>query len=139
MKPGPTSTFLNAFAVFKPFCTVTVTGAEVAALPFVSVARAAIVCDPAATAALFQLSVYGAAVTAAPVLTPSTRNWTEATPPASAAVAVSCTVPVSVAPAAGAVSETVGGVVSGHAVVDAVIVCRRETFPAASKASTPRV
>jgi len=77
------------------------------------------------------------APTGAPTATPSTRNCTFATPPASEAVALSGTVPVTVAPAAGAVSETVGGVVSAQAVVDAVIVCRSETFPAASNASTP--
>src|SRR3954463_12338283 len=108
MKPGPTSTFLNALAVFNPFCTVTLTAADVAVFPLASVARAEIVCVPEATLELFQLNANGAAVTDAPGLTRSTRNCTEATPPASLAVAVSCTVPVRVAPVAGAGDENVG-------------------------------
>jgi hypothetical protein len=45
-------------------------------------------------------------------------------------------VPETVAPAAGAVSETAGWVVS-QAAVDAVMVVRGELLPAASRASRP--
>lgn len=47
-----------------------------------------------------------------PVFAPSTLNWTLATATSSDALAVTLTVPENVALAAGAVMETVGGVVS---------------------------
>ena len=43
---------------------------------------------------------------------PSSRNWTPATPTLSVALALTLTVPDTVAPAAGAVMATVGAVVS---------------------------
>ena len=55
---------------------------------------------------------YGAAISSAPTLAPSTLNCTPTTPTLSVAVAVTAVVPVSTAPAAGAVIEAVGGVVS---------------------------
>ncbi len=51
-------------------------------------------------------------MSSAPTGLPSTRNWTPPMPLASDAVAVRLVVPVTVAPLAGAVSETMGGVVS---------------------------
>jgi hypothetical protein len=51
-------------------------------------------------------------VTRAPTFPPSTLNWTLATATSSDAFAVRFTVPDNVAPAAGEVMETVGGVVS---------------------------
>jgi len=56
--------------------------------------------------------LYGATVTAAPLLALSTLNCTLATATLSLAVAVRLTVPESVAFAAGEVMETVGAVVS---------------------------
>src|SRR2546422_10345793 len=54
-----------------------------------------------------------AASTSAPRLAPSSLNWTPTTPTLSVAVAETVIVPAMVAPADGAVSATVGGVVSG--------------------------
>ncbi len=51
-------------------------------------------------------------MSSAPRLAPSSRNWTPATPTLSAAVAVTVVVAETVAPAVGAVTETVGGVAS---------------------------
>src|SRR5206468_10081950 len=62
-------------------------------------------------------TAYGAAVTSAPRLTPSSLNCTPTTPMLSVALAETVTVPATVTPAAGAVMETVGGVVSGGAAV----------------------
>src|SRR5438445_13893084 len=55
---------------------------------------------------------YGAAVTSAPRFAPSSLNCTPTTPTLSVALAETVTVPATVAPSAGAVIETVGGVVS---------------------------
>ena len=57
MKPGPTSIFLNALVVSSPFCTVTLTAAEEALFPFVSVARAPSWCVPFVALTVFQLNV----------------------------------------------------------------------------------
>ena len=91
--------------------TVTVRVAEVVTLPAASRATALSVCAPLLAVVVFQVIEYGATVSSAPRLTPSTRNCTPATPMLSAAVAAMVMVPVTV-PAAGAVSATVGGVVS---------------------------
>src|SRR5437660_11980248 len=91
--------------------TVTVTAVEVVVLPVVSRARAVRVWAPLSPM-VSQETEYGAAVTSAPRLEPSSRNWTPATPTLSEAVADTNTVPDTVAPDAGAVTETVGGVVS---------------------------
>ena len=84
-------------------------------LPAASRARAASVCVPLLAVALFQEVEYGAVVTSAPSDAPSSRNWTPATPTLSLALAETVTVPDTVAPLAGAVMETVGGVISGAA------------------------
>src|SRR6478735_2992087 len=70
--------------------------------------------------------------------TPSRRKRTPATPTLSAALADTVTVPLTVAPALGAVSETVGGVVSEGAacVVTLALMERADSFPAASVALT---
>ena len=116
--------------------TVTPTPADVVGRDDVSVATAVTVCGPSPTVRLSQDSEYGEDVSGLPTFVPSTLNWTEATPRLSAAVAVSETVaPQTVAPAAGAVTETVGGVVSGTIVADS---SREEApaLPAASAATT---
>ena len=89
--------------------TLTSTGAEVVVLPSLSRATAVSRRLPLATLRLFQVTWKGAAVSSAPMLAPSTLNCTPARPRSSAALAVTATSPVTVAPAAGAVSETVGG------------------------------
>src|SRR5438093_6210998 len=93
--------------------TVTVTGAEVVRLPAASRATAVRVCEPLATVVVFQETEYGDAVSSAPRLAPSTRNCTPATPILSEAEALTVTVPDTVAPDAGALMLTEGGVVSG--------------------------
>src|SRR5439155_11845043 len=63
---------------------------------------------------VFHVTLYGLAVSSAPRFAPSTLNCTPTTPTSSLAVAETVTaVPDTVAPAAGAVTETVGAVVSG--------------------------
>jgi hypothetical protein len=74
------------------------------------VATAVTPCTPLTTVLESQTRLYGAIVSAAPTLTPSTLNWTFATATASVALAVRVLVPVTVALAAGAVIDTVGAV-----------------------------
>src|SRR5262249_53950112 len=81
---------------------------------------------------VFQLTLYGEAVSSAPRLTPSNWNCTPTTPLLSEAVAETVIVPSTVAPLAGAEMETVGGVGSGLftvTVMEAVV-----ELPAASRA-----
>ena len=61
---------------------------------------------------LSQDSAYGAAVSSGPLAFPSTRNWTPATATLSLASAVTETMSFTSAFAAGAVTATVGAVVS---------------------------
>ena len=83
-------------------------------LPAASRATAVSVCVPLVAVAVFQLTEYGLVVSSAPRFTPSSRNCTPTTPTLSEALAETVTVPVTVAPLAGAVIETVGAVVSRH-------------------------
>src|SRR6266571_327993 len=92
--------------------TVTVTAKEVAWLPAASRAVAASVCEPFAILVVSRATEYGAAVSSAPSTAPSNRNCTPATPTLSEASALTLIVPDTVAPFAGAVIDTVGGVVS---------------------------
>ena len=78
-----------------------------------SLATAESVCEPSTTPVLFQVVVYGEDVMAEPTLVASTLNWTLETETSSAALAESVTEePETVAPMAGAVTDTVGAVVS---------------------------
>jgi len=61
---------------------------------------------------VFHETEYGAAVTSAPALSPSSRNCTPTTPTLSEALAVTLIVPATMVPEAGEVMLTVGGVVS---------------------------
>ena len=61
---------------------------------------------------MFHVSVYGLAVISAPRFAPSTLNWTPTTATLSEALADTGTLPATVDPAAGAVIDTVGAVVS---------------------------
>src|SRR5215471_8029512 len=94
------------------FDTVTVRLAEVAVLPAASRATAVITALPLAEVMVFQAIENGGVVTSAPRLAPFSLNCTPATPALSLALAVMVTVPLTVAPAAGAVRDTVGLVVS---------------------------
>ena len=92
--------------------TVTVTAADVLALPAASRATAVNVCEPLVPVVVVHETAYGAVVSNAPMFTPSRRNWTLATPTLSDAVALTVTVPPTVAPAAGAEIATAGAVLS---------------------------
>src|SRR2546426_345457 len=92
--------------------TVTTTGAEGGTLPAASRATAVTVWLPLTAVAVFQETAYGAVVFSAPRLTPSSLNCTPATATLSEAVAETVTAPLSMAPAVGVVSDTVGAVVS---------------------------
>src|SRR5437879_13391865 len=80
--------------------------------------------------------VYGALVTSAPRLTPSSLSCTPTTPTLSVALAETVTVPETVAPAAGAVIDTVGGVVSLKTVT--LTAAAVAVLPAASRATAAR-
>src|SRR3954463_10980699 len=92
---------------------------------------------PFARPAVFHDIAYGAAVSCAPALTPSITNCTPVTPTSSEAFAEMVVVPETVAPSAGDVTVTVGGVVSvGRVdVLETVTVTDDELrLPAASRA-----
>src|SRR5205823_6158445 len=90
----------------------TLTAGEVVAAPALSKPTAVKLWLPFAFKAVFHEIEYGAVVTCAPRFAPSSLNWTPTMPTLSAALAETVTVPATVAPAAGAVIETEGGVVS---------------------------
>jgi len=118
--------------------TMTEIAAERVLLPAASRAMAVIEWAPLAAVVVFHETVYGDEVSSAPRLTPSSLNCTPATPTLSEAVAVSETVvPETVVPAAGAVTETVGGVVSGGAVVPMVKLST--TLPCVQVVRTPLI
>jgi hypothetical protein len=102
-------------AVVLPVATVTVTPAEVPVLPAASRATADRIWAPLVAVVVSQVTAYGGVVTWTPRLTPSSLNWTPATPTLSVALADTVTVPLSVAPARGTVIAIVGGVVSASA------------------------
>src|SRR5882672_308187 len=118
--------------------TVTVTGAEVVWLPAASRAMAVMVCDPSVAVAVFHETEYGGVVASALPLTPlSKRNCTPTTPTLSAASAVTLIVSWTVAPEAGDVMLTVGGVVSagGGALLATVTVTGAEVNDSPSRPS----
>src|SRR5438093_13132205 len=95
-----------------PLDTVTVTGAEVVRLPAPSRATAVRVWDPSLVVVVSHEIEYGASVSSAPRLAPSSLNWTPTTPTLSEALALTVVAPPTVDPAVGAVMLTVGAVVS---------------------------
>src|SRR6267378_4924082 len=123
--------------VVVSFETVTVTAAAVAVLPAASRATAVSVCAPLLAVVVSQGTAYGAVVSSRPRLAPSRRNWTPATPTLSDALAVTVVVPLTVAPVAGAVMLTVGGVVSFETVT--VTAAAVAVLPAASRATAVSV
>src|SRR5206468_1428599 len=106
--------------------------------PAASRAVAVRVCDPLPTVVVFQEIEYGDDVSWGATLAPSTRNCTPATPTLSEAEALTVVDPDTVAPDAGAVMLTEGGVVSAF---DTVTLTGDEVvrFPAASRAVAVRV
>ena len=97
--------------------TVTVTVADVPVLPAASIALETIVCEPFATLVVSQLKASDVALVLLAATVPSISNCICVTPTLSDAVAVMLTVPETVAPFAGAVTDVVGGVVSLPGVV----------------------
>src|SRR5439155_25942304 len=124
-----------------PFDTVTVTPADVFRFPAASRATAVRVCEPFPTLAVFQEVEYGANVSSAPTAPPSTRNCTPATLTLSEAVALTVTVDDTVAPFAGDVMLTDGGVVSEGDPFDTVTVAAADVFrfPSRSRDHAARV
>jgi hypothetical protein len=92
-----------------PFDTFTVREDD-ALLPAASTAVATRVWLPFDVVVVFHEIEYGAVVSSAPICVPSTRNRTRATPTSSDALAAMVTVPETVAPDAGEVSDTLGAV-----------------------------
>lgn len=92
--------------------TVTLIGAEVVSLPLASRARAVSVCTPLPAPRVSQGTENGVEVISAPSGAPSSRICTATTPVSSPASAATMMVPAVTAPSAGAVSTTLGGVVS---------------------------
>src|SRR5256885_8477791 len=90
--------------------TVTLTAAAVLVLPAASRATALRLCEAFCAVLLSQATWNGAAVTSAPRFAPSSLNCTPATPTLSVALAMTITVPETVAPATGELIETAGGV-----------------------------
>ena len=124
------------------FETVTLTRADVVVLPAASRATAVSVWAPLVAVVVFQETAKGATVSSAPRLAPSSLNWTPATPTLSVAVAATVTVPLTVASAAGAASETLGGVVSGLSTVLSTVTLTDvdvAVLPAASRATAVSV
>src|SRR6266851_3253181 len=112
--------------------TVTETLPLVAVFPAASLATAASVCVPLAAVAVFQETLYEgpAPLTTLPRFAPSSLNWTPVTPTLSVAFAVTVTpVPLTVAPFAGAVIDTDGGIVSLFTVTETLPLVA--VFPAA--------
>src|SRR5437899_6447020 len=94
------------------FATVILTAAEVVVFPAASRATAVKVWEPLEAEVVFQEIEKEEPVSSGPRLAPSSLNWTPTTPTLSEAVAETVIVPETVAPAVGAVIETVGAVVS---------------------------
>src|SRR2546430_15241788 len=92
--------------------TVMTRGAEVVTLPAASRATAVSEWLPLPVLAVFQEIVYGAAVTSAPKLTPSSLNCTPTTPTLSEALALTATAAATVEAAAGAAVAPAGGAAS---------------------------
>src|SRR5205085_2059653 len=96
----------------RSLLTVTFTAVDVVTLPAPSRAIAVREWTPFATVPVFHEIEYGLAVPAVPRLTPSSLNCAPGTPTSSDALAEMATVSDTVDPAAGALTATVGGVVS---------------------------
>ena len=114
--------------------TVALTAAEIAELLELSTARAEIATAPSVTEAEFQVMPYGA-VLSVPTTLLLTRKSTWSTAILSLALAARVTGPLSSAPFDGAVTETVGDVLSAGVVTEAGALAP-DVFPAASRART---
>src|SRR5207244_3526097 len=115
--------------------TVTLTAAEVAVFPAASRATAVRVCAALVAVVVFQESAYGAVVTSAPRLAPSSLNWIGTASSRDEAEAEAVLVPLIDRPAGGGVSEAVGVALSAVTLTAAEVA----VFPAASRATAVRV
>jgi hypothetical protein len=88
--------------------TVTLTGLDVTGTPSKTCATAVIVCGPLLAVVVFHETEYGAELSSAPRLLPSSWNWTPVTvrAPTIVTLAVTGTVPLTVDPEAGDVTVT---------------------------------
>src|SRR5262245_44621306 len=125
---------IETVGAVRSLFTVTLTAADVVVLPAPSRATAVTEWLPFPAVSVFHETEYGDAVSSAPRFTPSILNWTPTPAMLSAAVAVTVAVPVRVAPPAGAVTETVGGVLSTLLTVTDTAL-EVAVFPAASRAT----
>jgi hypothetical protein len=111
--PTGTTREITGGTVLAALLTTTSTAADVVVRPAASRAVAVIAYESSITEVEFQIIEYGAVASSLPILFPFNLNWTPATPTLSLAVAVMLTLdPETIAPSAGDVMETVGGVVS---------------------------
>src|SRR5207248_381193 len=115
--------------------SVTLIVALVVILPAASRAIAESVCASLAAAPVSQEMAYGDGVSSASKGAPSSKNCTPTTPTLSVALAPTVTAPDPDAPLAGAVMETVGGVLSTVTLTLALVV----VLPAASRATAESV
>src|SRR5439155_909059 len=120
-----------------PFATITVTAAENDVLPAASRARAVSVCESPVEVVVSHRTAYGGARSSLPSATPSRKNCTPATPTLSEASAATVTVPLAVAPEAGDVMLTSGGVVSLNTVT--VTGSDAHSIPSMSRATAVNV
>src|SRR5262249_10999927 len=105
--------------------TVTATADEVVLRPVLLVATAVNVCGPLMLAVVSQSTLYGAVVSAVPRLVLSILNCPDVTGQPPPAVAATVCAPLTSAPLAGVVSDTVGGVGLLTVTVTAVAVAVR--------------
>src|SRR3954471_12752015 len=99
---------INSVGVLTAFCTVTLTTVDVADAPSASVTRLVNACAPLTTRAVSHAIEYGEVVSVAMSVAPS-KNSTRVTPADAVALAAIVTLPLTVAPLAGAVIAVDGG------------------------------
>src|SRR5262249_6929285 len=133
-----TAVVVSSMRIVAPtlFATVTVTAGAVAVLPAASLATAVNVCDALPAVLVSQEIEYGIVITSAPRFAPSSLNCTPTTATLSEALAL-IVVADTVAPSAGAVMLTLGGVVSLKTVT--VTAAAVAVLPAASRATAVTV
>ena len=104
--------------------------------PAASRAMAVTVCGPLGTAAVLQLTENGNEVSSLPTFAPSTWKRTPTTRTLSVAEAERVVVPVTDAPAAGLVTATAGGVVSGTGLLTVTVRGAETAWLAAASRAT---
>src|SRR6187551_1724613 len=129
-----------AVGAVRSLSTVMLTATDDFVLPAASRATEVRVWPPFAAVFVFQLTEYGAVVSSAPRLAPSSLNWTPMTPTLSLAVALTVVVSLTMAPSLGAVRFMSGGVVSGSGLLTVMVTdAEVAELAAASRATAVRV